>query len=164
MKNVLNTILLLGLLNNLLFSQNVINPLLQIDGAKKEIQLELNQINLLDEFIGNEYDLNRVVLEQPEILKNAGLSSEMEFDAAGSNGAPLGIPGFLWGFCLGLIGILIVYLATSEGSDRKKHVNQALYGCLAWSALYLILVLSGAINISSVEPKIIETAAKILVA
>jgi hypothetical protein len=164
MKNVLNSILLVILLNNLIFSQNSINPQLQIENIKKEIQSELNHINLLDEFIGNDYDLNSVIQEQPEMVKNAGLSSEMEFDAAGSNGAPLGIPGFLWGFCLGLIGILIVYLATSEGSDRKKHVNQALYGCLAWSALYLILVLTGVIKIANVEPKLIETAAKILVA
>jgi len=41
---------------------------------------------------------------------------------------PLGIPSFVWGFCLGLPGVLVVYLVADEDKEETK---KAFYGCLA---------------------------------
>ena len=40
---------------------------------------------------------------------------------------PLGIPAFVWGLCLNLVGVAIVYLAT----DDPYLGEQAFYGCAA---------------------------------
>jgi hypothetical protein len=149
---------------NFVLASNPTNPNELIKDSKNEILLELLELNKLDQYIGNDYDLLKLTQEQPEMVKNVGLSSEFEFDTAGSDNPPLGIPGFIWGFCLGLIGMLVVYLAMSEGPDRKKQVNQALYGCLTWTLLYLLLILSGVIKVASVEPKTFEAVTKVLVA
>lgn len=45
--------------------------------------------------------------------------------------APLGIPSFVWGFCLGVPGIAIVYFV----SDDKDETMKALWGCVAETAL-----------------------------
>lgn len=41
----------------------------------------------------------------------------------------MGIPSFWWGFCLGLIGILLIYSAI-EGDARKREGKKAMIGCL----------------------------------
>ena len=40
--------------------------------------------------------------------------------------APLGIPGFCWGFVFGVLGILLVYLV----SEDKQETQNALMGCV----------------------------------
>ncbi|TVR77039.1 MAG: hypothetical protein EA412_12180 [Chitinophagaceae bacterium] len=55
--------------------------------------------------------------------------------------APLGIPSFLWGFCLGAVGILIVYLI----SESRDETIKALWGCIASVALYFLFWLVYAI-------------------
>lgn len=41
-------------------------------------------------------------------------------------GPPLGIPSFLWGFCLGVPGLAVVYFVTEDSDETKK----ALWGCV----------------------------------
>ncbi len=45
----------------------------------------------------------------------------------------LGIPSFIWGFVLGWVGILIVYLVTEDNEETKK----ALWGCVASTLLWV---------------------------
>lgn len=52
----------------------------------------------------------------------------------------LGIPGFWWGFCLGLLGVILVYVAV-EGDARKSEGKKAIIGCAIWSVLYVIAYL-----------------------
>jgi hypothetical protein len=52
----------------------------------------------------------------------------------------LGIPGFWWGFCLGLLGVILVYVAV-EGDARKSEGKKAIIGCAVWSVLYVIAYL-----------------------
>lgn len=58
---------------------------------------------------------------------------------------PLGIPSFLWGCCLGVSGLIVVYIVTDN--DREE-VKKALNGCLVSGvvviALYAIAILSAA--------------------
>lgn len=41
-------------------------------------------------------------------------------------GPPLGIPSFLWGLCLGVPGLAVVYFVTEDSEETKK----ALWGCV----------------------------------
>jgi hypothetical protein len=54
---------------------------------------------------------------------------------------PLGIPSFLWGMCLGLPGLAVVYFITEDSDETKK----ALWGCIASIAVYTVLWLLYAI-------------------
>ena len=44
---------------------------------------------------------------------------------------PLGIPSFIWGFCLGIIGLAVVYFVTEDTDETKK----ALWGCIISSLI-----------------------------
>lgn len=58
---------------------------------------------------------------------------------APDDGPPLGIPGFLWGFCLGIVGLLVVFLVMDDSPNRRKHVTSALWGMLAWVIIWIVL-------------------------
>ncbi len=49
---------------------------------------------------------------------------------------PLGIPSFLWGCILGVIGILLVYILTD---GDKLETKKALWGMLVWVGVWVIL-------------------------
>jgi hypothetical protein len=49
--------------------------------------------------------------------------------------APLGIPSFVWGLCLGVPGIAIVYFV----SDDKDETMKALWGCVASGVVEIIV-------------------------
>ncbi len=57
---------------------------------------------------------------------------------AGADDLPLGIPGFWWGFCLGLLGILLVYILMEDSPDRKEETKNALIGALIWVGVALL--------------------------
>ena len=50
----------------------------------------------------------------------------------------LGIPGFWWGFCLGWVGIILVYVAV-DGEARKSEGRKAIVGCVIGSVLSIVL-------------------------
>jgi hypothetical protein len=58
---------------------------------------------------------------------------------AGADDLPLGIPGFWWGFCLGLVGILLVYILMEDSPDRKEETKKALIGALIWVGIWIVL-------------------------
>lgn len=144
--------------SNILLGYDYSDPKKILD-TKNEIEKELMQLNQLDDLIGTKHDFNSLNHEYSEHLKAVGLNSEVGFEVAGSDGPPLGIPGFIWGFCLGLIGILIVLIAMSDSPDRKKHVTNAIYGCLAWTLIYLLIF--GLRSNASVEHKTIDKLERI---
>lgn len=52
---------------------------------------------------------------------------------------PLGIPSFIWGFCLGWVGILIVYLVTEDKDETKKALLGCVVGGLTYFLFYIVL-------------------------
>ena len=54
----------------------------------------------------------------------------------GSEEPPLGIPSFLWGCILGVIGILLVYVLTD---GDKAEVKKSLWGFLVAVGVYVII-------------------------
>ena len=125
-----------------------------------EIDNAMQELDLIDRYVEKENANFQSLLEKnPELLQDVQLASqasEDEFFAKGDD-RPLGIPGFLWGFCFGVIGMLVVYLTMDEGEGRKKEVKNALYGCIVGTLIgYLIYALVLAANVS-VDPVIFES-------
>ena len=79
------------------------------------------------------------------LIEGLDLGNASDYGMAGIQAdGPGGLPSFLWGFCLGAIGILIVWLVTEDNAELKK----ALWGCVAQTvlslAVYGILIATGA--------------------
>lgn len=66
------------------------------------------------------------------------IASSLLGSAAPSGDRLLGIPGFWWGFCLGILGIILVYVAV-DGEARKSEGKKAIIGCAIWSVLWIVL-------------------------
>ncbi len=144
---------------NLLFGSNPPSNIDKINSIKDEISNELSELDDLDSFIGSDYDFDKLEAEHPEMLKTVGLKSKSGFESLmNADKPPLGIPGFLWGFCFGAIGMLVVYLVMDESPDRKKEVMNALYGCIIGYAIgILIYILAIAASVGNLEPTIIDS-------
>ncbi len=74
------------------------------------------------------------------LTSDKDISSTLLGAAAPSGERLLGIPGFCWGFCFGLLGILIVYVAL-DGEVRKSEGRQAILGCVIGSLVSLLATL-----------------------
>ena len=80
------------------------------------------------------------------LLQTGDLAASLLGGSAPEEGALLGIPGFLWGFCCSVFGTLLVYVSIDDPLVQKKEGRQALIGCaigtLLWGGLYILLILS----------------------
>ena len=80
-----------------------------------------------------------------EIISDTDVAGTLIGAVAPSGDKLLGIGGFWWGFCLGLIGIILVYTAI-EGDARKEQGRKSMLGCLVgtifWSVLYYLLLVA----------------------
>lgn len=140
-------ILLLGFFVSPLSANNDKNkPLILVKTNPSDIENALQEARDLSNFIdanGLNFDALKEVSPEMVSSTNLSVSASEDYFFKGGSGAPLGIPGIVWGFCLGLIGVLIVYIAMGEGGDRKKQVRMSLIGCLIGAALsgayYLIV-------------------------
>jgi len=56
----------------------------------------------------------------------------------GSENSPVGIPGFWWGFCFGILGLVVVYVAMEDGQERKEQAKNALYGCIISTVVFTL--------------------------
>ncbi len=98
----------------------------------------LQQIN--QKVLEENLDYTSLQASDAALVNDLNLSSSVDIGILkGDSDKPLGIPGFVWGFCLGLIGILIIYLAMDEGPERKKQVRNGVYGCLVGVLLSVLL-------------------------
>jgi hypothetical protein len=72
------------------------------------------------------------------VTDNTDVAASLLGSAAPGDDRLLGIPGFWWGFCLGLLGVILVYVAV-EGDAKKSEGRSALIGCAVWTAIWLVL-------------------------
>ena len=78
--------------------------------------------------------IDSVIKDQPELLKDLGISNEAKSGIGGDDPLrPAGFPAFWWGFCLGVWGILIVYLITD---NDKAALNKNVRGCITAMLVY----------------------------
>lgn len=151
MKNVL-TLLTILFCGSLVAINPISNPALldEFKSSSDAIDFELAQLqDINDIVIDNNYDFNALSATHADAIATTNLSNKAAagiFDGHPDN--PLGIPGFWWGFCLGWVGALIIYLTMDEGSDRKEQVKNAIYGCIAsvliWGLVWFGLIAAAA--------------------
>ncbi len=101
------------------------------------VQAEFSQLNQLAVMVKSNSDLTYSVLklEDGNLIESLRLVSESTLPT-GEKNPVLGIPSFLWGCGLGVVGILVVYIV----SDKDKvETKKALWGCLTWTAVVIVL-------------------------
>lgn len=76
-----------------------------------------------------------VAKENSSMLNGVSSSSSLPLPGAASSEKALGIPSFLWGCAFGLLGVIFVYIMTDNNKDEAK---KAFYGCLTWTAIWII--------------------------
>lgn len=95
-----------------------------------EMSEALSELNELDAYLEMNVDQTYASLAEsgnPLIADIESTASPMGM--AGQDGEPpLGIPSFLWGCVFGIIGLLIVFVATDSDKDETR---KAMWGCVA---------------------------------
>lgn len=106
-----------------------------------EIDAQLEDLMKLERVVAeSQLDYNEIQSLHPELIASTNVSATAnEGLLDGAADVPLGIPGFWWGFCLGVTGMLVVYLIMDDGSDRKEQVKNALYGCVISTAVGVLI-------------------------
>jgi len=141
MKNFLFLLVLL-----LSTSLSAINPSTdsmsdRFETSSDEIDTELSQLHEMNQLVlDNGYNFETLNANHTTLVTTSKLSSSARagiFDGHPDN--PAGIPGFWWGFCCWIGGMIVVYLTMDEGSGRKEQVTNALYGCIATTVLWTVV-------------------------
>jgi hypothetical protein len=110
---------------------------------EQQMNADFKQLNALEDFVLTH---EGVTLED---LKNQDKEILHAFDDPGNfqglasalrgGETPLGIPPFIWGFCLGIVGLVLVAVLAEDRDLTKK----ALYGCLVsgiiWAGIRITL-------------------------
>jgi len=102
---------------------------------REQLQSEFTEVAHIENYLmtndeGQSWELS-ILMAQNQGIVEYNLSSTI-----GSlvSEPPLGIPSFIWGFCLGLVGMLIVNLVTEDKEETKK----ALLGCLVGTVVGIL--------------------------
>lgn len=99
---------------------------------------ELSDLNELDAYV----EANEGISFDELLNESSPLVADIESTASpmgmgGQDGEPpLGIPSFLWGCVFGILGLVVVYIATDNNQDEAK---KAMWGCLASTAVSVVL-------------------------
>ena len=146
MKNILCFILMVGLMTTtlsaeetkLVLSPDQISQVLSED--KSSLDQDFKSLDALEQRIKSQNltfkdldDQTVQVLSLKEDVQGSLVA------VAGADDLPLGIPGFWWGFCLGLVGILLVYILMEDSPERKEETKKALIGALIWVGVWIVL-------------------------
>lgn len=120
-----------------------------------KIEAEFNALNSLEKVIQNNLDqadyafvsTNYTVALQP-VSTHLNLNTSMPLDS--DKNPILGIPSFLWGCGLGVIGIVAVAVIGDDlpKAERQAQVKKSAVGCLVGygaAALLYFVVLGGAL-------------------
>jgi hypothetical protein len=90
----------------------------------------------------NHATYSQLASENNTLLNNVtndnDIASSLLGSVAPSGDHLLGIPGFWWGFCLGILGIILVYVAV-DGDAKKTEGKKAIIGCAIWTVIWVVL-------------------------
>jgi hypothetical protein len=139
MKKILSTIFALAIVTAALARATPQPPVFSDDLSR--IEQDFSGLNALEQVVTDrDVTYEQLAAENHELLGNVTAQNDLGTSLLGSN-APderlFGIPGFFWG-CLGLIGVVLVYVAVEDPVARKREGRQALIGCIVWTALYYL--------------------------
>jgi|GEM_PF-2688620 len=98
------------------------------------VEKALHNATVLDQYVShNHLQIHRINPSNPLL---ANFKVEFSFPALKSN-ALSGIPGCFLGFCFGPVGVLIVYLAATDKSQKEG----ALVGCVLYMAVMTLFII-----------------------
>lgn len=109
---------------------------------EQEVNAELQQLNQLETYVlSNEgVTLDEVTASKSQLTEGLNLEPNSIATIMAKGELPGNIPPFWWGFCLGWVGLLLVYILTDNDRDQVK---KAFTGCLISAAVgvvfYIIL-------------------------
>jgi hypothetical protein len=113
---------------------------------KAKVQQSVSDMSQVEQMINQNPDLSVDDLKaQGKLTTSFNATSSSPFTMME---APLGIPSFLWGCILGVVGILIVYLVSEDKDETKKALWGCVVGTLAGVLIYFVL-LGGALFTAS---------------
>lgn len=101
---------------------------------EQAVNAEFEKLNKLEEFVAANEGVTIEDVQNTELTQDLKLDTNVT-NAVAAGELPLGIPAFWWGCVLGLLGVLAVYLITDKDKEQTK---KALYGCLAWTVLWVV--------------------------
>ncbi len=122
---------------------------------QSEVNDQLFKIQEIDRILKEEQiTYSELAAKYPDLVNATNLAPTVDegiFEKSADS--PLGIPGFWWGFCLGVVGLIIVYVSMDEGADRKEQIKNALIGCVIAYGVFLLfyLVLWGVLFSTTVD-------------
>ena len=101
------------------------------------VQAEFTQLNQLATMVTSNKDLtySALLLADGNLVTSLKLVPESALPD-GTKNPVLGIPSFLWGCGLGVVGILVVYLVSDKNMVETK---KAFWGCITWTAVVVIV-------------------------
>jgi hypothetical protein len=108
---------------------------------------ELSKLQVLENFIASnpEISLIDLELENSSLITGLNLNNSVEGSFCNQEEEPLGISPFLWGCCLGITGVAVVYFLMEDKEATKK----AFKGCVirsivstALTVVYYVIILA----------------------
>jgi len=101
------------------------------------VRAEFTQLDQLAVMVTSNSDLtyNMLKLSDGNLIESLRLVSESALPT-GEKNPVLGIPSFLWGCGLGVVGMAVVYIVSNQNMDETK---KSLWGCLTWTAVVVVL-------------------------
>ncbi len=114
-----------------------------------KIKSELTVVNTLENYLLQ----NEEVTYTDLMAGNNPFASVLNFGSEGFMGfssfePPLGIPSFLWGFCFGPMGMLVVYLVSEDSDETMK----SLWGCVAGTVIGTVIYFAAFATVASTTP------------
>lgn len=102
----------------------------------KSVQEEFTQLNQLATLVTtSDLTYTALMLADGNLVTSLRLVSESALPN-GEKNPVLGIPSFLWGCGLGVVGMLVVYIV----SDKDKvETKKAMWGCITWTAVVVVV-------------------------
>lgn len=94
---------------------------------QEAVELEMTDLTSLENFVlaNPGVRLSDMIASENELVADMNHSSAFYgFDLM--NDKALGIGGFLWGCCLGPLGVLVVWLVADDPAETKKSI----FGCV----------------------------------
>jgi len=101
----------------------------------QEFATEFAQLNALDAYVDANEGVTYSEMGENSLLENVSGTTDVNGVVNAMGEPPLGIPSFLWGFCFGILGILLVYFI----SDDRDETRKALIGCAVSVGAYFLI-------------------------
>ncbi|MEL7342362.1 MAG: hypothetical protein AAGM67_17900 [Bacteroidota bacterium] len=116
-----------------------LQTLFQLDEV--DLYQSVDQLSQLEAYVKANpgVSLEQLQAEAHPLIADLQLSQDASISATEP---PLGVPSFLWGFCLGIIGLAIVYFVTED----REQTEKALIGCLIGGLIGTIINVAFTLN------------------